>query len=93
VTDLAAEPEAVEAAGGQHDRIEATLAALAQPRVDVAAERLDRERRLERQELGAAPHGRRPDPHPRKQLGGAAERVAWILADWIGADGKPVCVR
>ena len=51
--DLVGEPQPVEPAGREHDRVEAALAALAEPRVDVAAERLDRERGLEREQLGA----------------------------------------
>ena len=53
MSDLGVQAEAVETTGGQHDRVEAALAALAQPRVDVAAQRLDRERRLEREQLRA----------------------------------------
>ena len=41
------------------------LAALAQPRVDVPAQRLDRERRLEREQLRAPAHRRGADPHAR----------------------------
>jgi hypothetical protein len=63
VADLPLEPEAVEPARRQKDRVEPTLAPLAQPRVDVAPERLDRKRRLQRQQLRAPAHRRRPDPH------------------------------
>ena len=86
--DLGLEAEPVEPARGQHDRVQPALAALAQPRVD-AAQRLDRERRLEREQLGAAAHRRRPDPHPGPQLGRPAERVAWILARRVGTDREP----
>src|SRR5207244_295029 len=57
--DLAREPEPVEPARREHDRVEPALAALAEPRVDVPAQRLDRERRLEREELSAPAHRRR----------------------------------
>ena len=77
-TDLAAEPEPVEPARGQHDGVEATLAALAQPRVDVAAQRLDRERRLEREQLCAPPRGRRAD---RASRAGARPRRRARRAD------------
>src|SRR5581483_4108675 len=76
--DLAREPEPVEPARREHDRVEAALAALAQARVDVAAQRLDRERRLEREQLCAPPHRRSPDPHSRPDRGRAAERVARV---------------
>src|SRR5262245_42409177 len=46
--DVRGEAEPIETAGGEHDRVEAALAAFAQTRVDVAAKRLDREVRLER---------------------------------------------
>ena len=61
--DLVREPEPVEAAGREHDRVEPALARLAQARVDVAAQRLDRERRLEREQLRAAAHRRGADAH------------------------------
>ena len=53
--DLGAEPEPVEAAGGEHDRVEAALAQLPQPRLDVAAHRLDR--RATARARAAAPAG------------------------------------
>src|SRR6266516_4868117 len=56
VADLGVQAEPVEAAGRQDDRIEPTLATLAQAGVDVAAQRLDREARLARQQLGPAPN-------------------------------------
>src|SRR5215218_10712353 len=71
-TDLSAEPEPVEAAGGEHDGVEAALAALAQPGVDVAAERLDPQVRLEREQLRAAADGGCAYSHPRAELRGAA---------------------
>ena len=55
VTDLGVQAEAVEAARRQHDGVEPALPAFAQPRLDVAAQRLDRERRLEREQLRASP--------------------------------------
>ena len=93
MADLAGEAEPVEPAGGEHDRVEPALAALAQPRVDVPAQRLDRQLRLEREQLCAPPHRRGADPHPGPQLGGAAERVAGILARQVRADGETVGVR
>ena len=75
-----AEAEPVEAARREHDGVEPALAALAQARVDVAAQRLDRQRRLEREQLRAPAHRGRADPHPGPQLGRAAERVARVLA-------------
>src|SRR5438874_2039086 len=92
-SDLVPEPEPVEAAGRQHDRVQAALAALAQTRVDVAAERLDRELGLERQQLCLAADRGSPDAHPRPQLRDAAERVARILAFEIGAHDEPIRVR
>src|SRR5581483_3000452 len=49
--DLVREAEPVEAAGREDDGVEPALGALAQARVDVAAKRLDRQRRLEREQL------------------------------------------
>ena len=69
-----AEAEPVEAARGEDDRVEPALAALAQPRVDVAAQRLDRERRLEREQLRLPPHRRRADAHPGR--GSPSRRTA-----------------
>ena len=88
--DLAREPEPVEPAGGEHDRVEPSLGALAQPRVDVAAQRLDRERRLEREQLRLAPRRRRADAHPRPDRVGAAQRVARIVALEVRADDEAV---
>ena len=84
--DLRLEPEPVEPARRQHHGIETTLATLAQPGVDVAAERLDRERRLERQQLRAAANRRCPDPHSRPDRVCAAQRVPGILAGRVGTD-------
>src|SRR6185295_1317370 len=53
MTDLGSEPEPVETAGGEHDRIQSALPALAQTGLDVPPQRLDRERRLEREQLRA----------------------------------------
>ena len=39
--DLVRKVEAIEPAGGEHDAVEPALAALAEPRVDVAAQALD----------------------------------------------------
>ena len=64
MTDLGSEPEPVETAGREHDRIQPALPALAQTRLDVPAQRLDRERRLEREQLRAPANRGCPDPHP-----------------------------
>ena len=93
VTDLTPEPESVEPAGRKHHGVEPALAALAQARVDVPPERLDREGRLERQELRPPADGRRSDPHPGTKTLGTAERVAGILAQRIGANGKAFGIR
>ena len=47
---------------------------------------------LEREELRPAAHGRRPDPHARREPIRAAERVARILALEVGADREAVVV-
>jgi hypothetical protein len=62
--DLGGETEAVEPARGEQDRIETALASLAKPRVDVPAQRLDRETRLEGEKLCTPARGRGADPHP-----------------------------
>src|SRR5207302_2891240 len=79
VTDLGREAEPIEAAGRQHDRVEPALAALAQPGVDVPAQGLDRESRLEREQLRLAAHGGGADAHPRTDLLPAAERITRIV--------------
>ena len=56
------------------------------------AQRLDRERRLEREQLCAAPGRGGADPHPRPQLRGAAERVPRILPRRVRADGQALDV-
>src|SRR4051794_37261181 len=63
--DLTVEPEPVEPAGREDHGVEAALAAFAQARVDVPAQRLDRQLRLERQQLSLAPARRGAAPHPR----------------------------
>ena len=88
MADLGGEAEPVEAARREHDRVEAALAALAQTRVDVPAKRLDRERRLEREQLCLPPRGRGADPHPRRDLRRAAERIARIVALEVRADDE-----
>ena len=93
VPDLRAEPEAVEPACREDDRVEAPLSALPQPRVDVSTHRLDRERRLERKKLRPAPNRRRADAHPGPDRIRSAKRVAWILARRVGAHDEPGHVR
>src|SRR5204863_9223431 len=88
--DLTREPEPVEAAGREDNRVEPPLPALAQARVDVASQRLDRKGRLEPEQLRAPPDRRGTDPHPRTEPVGSAQRVARILAGEIGADAPPL---
>jgi hypothetical protein len=78
--DLAGQPESIETARREHDRVEPALAALPQARVDVPAQRLDGERRLEREKLRATSRRRRADAHPRTDRVRAAQRVPRILA-------------
>src|SRR5438552_1858027 len=59
--DFARKAEPVEAAGREHDRVEPSLPALAQPRLDVPSQRLDRELGLQREQLRLPPHRRGPD--------------------------------
>src|SRR5436305_6998175 len=93
VPDFVAEPEPVEPARGEHDRVEPALATLAQARVDVAAQRLDRERRIAREQLRLPPNRSRPDAHARSQLRRAAERVAWVVAREECTDRQPLRIR
>src|SRR5437764_11121670 len=93
VTDLGAETEAVEPAGREDDGVEAALTAFPQPRVDVPAERLDRELGLEREQLRSPSDRGGSDPHTPPKPGGAAERVARILALEVRPDRKPFRVR
>ncbi len=91
--DLGLEPEPLEPAGGEDDRVEPALASLPEPGVDVAPERLDREGRVEREQLRAAADRRRADPHPGPDPVGAAESVPRVLAGRVGADREPFGVR
>ena len=84
--------EPVEPARCEDHRVEPALAALAEPGVDVPAERLDGEPRLEREELSPPARRCRPDPHAGTELARAAQRVTRILARRVGADGQPVRV-
>src|SRR5204862_3232512 len=90
MADLAAETEPVEPAGREHHRVEPPLSALAQPRVDVAPKRLDRERWLDREQLCATTDGGRADPHPGTDRFCAAQRIAWVVPLDVGADCEPV---
>src|SRR5581483_9130766 len=85
--------EPVEPAGREHDRVEAALASLPETSVDVAAQRLDRKRGVEREELRLPPHRGGADPHTRPQLGCSAERVPRILAPEKSADRQTFRVR
>src|SRR5437870_72104 len=96
--ELAAERDGIVAGAALDPRavlvcVEPALAALAQPRVDVPAQRLDRERRLEREKLCAPPHRRRPNPHPGPDLVRAAERVARVFARRVRADEETLRIR
>jgi len=88
--DLSGEAEAVEPAGREHNGVEPPLASLSQPRIDVAAQRFDREGRLEREQLSPPPHRRGTDPQPGPQLRDSTERVARILAREVRADDEAV---
>jgi hypothetical protein len=79
VPDLCPELEPVEPAGRENDRVEPSLPAFAQTRVDVAAHGLDRKCRFQGQQLGLPPDRRRAHPHPGTQVRGATERVARVL--------------
>ena len=90
--DLGGETETIEPARRENDSVEPALASLAQARVDVPSQRLDRELGLEREQLRASPYRRCPDPQSRPQLRDTAEGVARILALQIGADDEAVGV-
>src|SRR2546426_3255566 len=92
-TDLACETETVETASRQHDRVETALPALAQTRIDVAAQWFDRKGRLESEELCTPSDRCGADAHPGAEPGSAAERVTGILALEVGTDHQPVRVR
>ncbi len=87
--DLGVQAEPVEPACREHERVEAALARLAQPRLDVAAQRLDRDRRLEGEQLRLAPHRSRADSHPGAYFVGSDQRVAWVIALEIRTDREP----
>jgi hypothetical protein len=90
--DLRCEPEPVEAACRQHDRVEPTFAHLPQAGLDVASERLDAQRRLEREQLRTSPRGGGPDPHLRANRRRPDQRVARIVALEVRADDEPAGV-
>src|SRR3954471_16362354 len=92
MTDLGSEPEPVETASREHDRIEPALPALAQTRLDVTAKWLDRERRLDCEELCAPADRCRTDPQPGPKPRHAAQRVAGILALEVRTDGQALRV-
>src|SRR6478672_13106865 len=77
--DLGGETQAIQPARGEDDGVEPSLTALPQSRVDVSPQRLDRQLRLEREQLRAPAHGRGADPQSRLQLRDSAESVARIL--------------
>ena len=87
------EPEPVEAARREHDRVEAALASFPQARVDVAAQRLDRERRIEGEQLRLPPYRSSADPHPGPKLRRAAKRVPGIFTPEKRADRETVGIR
>src|SRR5262245_63815441 len=86
--DLVRETEPVEAARCEHDGVELPFVALAQARVDVAAQRLDPQRRLEREQLRLSAHGRSADAHAGADLVRAAQGVAWLVAPEVSAAGQ-----
>ena len=92
-SDLGLQAKPIQAAGRKHAGIEAALAALAQSRVDVSAQRLDGQRRLEREQLRATPHRGRANPEPGAQRRNPAQRIARILPRRIRAHDQPVRVR
>src|SRR5207245_6472836 len=77
--DLVGETEAVETAGREDDGVETAFPALAQTRIDVPAQGLDRERGLEGEQLCTPSDRRGADAHPRLQGVGTTERIARIL--------------
>ena len=66
--DLVRQPQPIETGRLENHRIESTLTALAETRIDIAAQRLDRESRLERQQLRPAASRRRAAPHASSRL-------------------------
>src|SRR5215218_11428165 len=75
MADLAGEPEPVEPRRREDDRVQPTLAPLTETCVDVPAQRLDGELRLECEQLCAAPRRSCPDSHPRLDRLRTTERV------------------
>jgi hypothetical protein len=90
--DLVSEPEPLEPARGEDDRVEAAFAAFAEAGVDVAAKRLDREGRLQCEKLRSAADRRCPNAHARADRGCAAECVARVVALEIGGHAQPLRV-
>src|SRR5262249_61617135 len=93
VSDLPFQPESIETAGSEDDCVERALLRLAQTRVDVPAQGLDYERRLDRKQLCPAAYRRRADTHPGPQRGCAAESVAGILPSRIRPDHQTGGIR
>src|SRR5205807_5630775 len=92
-TDLVGETEAIETAGREDDGVETAFPALAQTRIDVPAQGLDRERGLEGEQLCTPSDRRGADAHPRLQGIDTTERIARILALEVRADRESVRVR
>src|SRR5207302_4822227 len=88
VTGFVGEAEAVEPAGGKHDRVETALTPFAETRVDVAAKRLDGKRRLECEQLCAAPDRGGADAHPGTDLVCTTQRVTRIVTLEVRADDE-----
>ncbi len=61
--------EALESRAREHDRLELALLELAQPRVDIAAERHDRDVGAQREQLRAAPQAARADTRAAREAG------------------------
>ena len=67
--DPLAEAQPLQTRGGEDDRVVLALVELAQPRVDVAAQRHDRQQRIALAQLRFAAQARRADARAARQLG------------------------
>src|SRR6185295_18333117 len=80
MADLVAKPQPIKPGGSEHDGIEPPLAALAEPGIDVPAQRLDGEVGLESQQLRPSTRRGGSDPHSGAEAIGAAESVTGVVS-------------
>src|SRR5205085_7446609 len=92
-SDLAVETETVEPAGGEDEGVEPALLRLAQASLDIAAQRLDRERRLEGEQLRLPSDGGGADEHAGPNRVSSDESIARVVPREVRAHRESLGVR